>query len=159
MKTGKKLFIAIISLVILCALATKQTNDIKKAEWLIGTWKNTTPRGSIYETWSKANDNEFSGKSYIVKEKDTVVFENIRLVQEQDGLFYIPAVKNQNDGLPVRFATQTISETLLVFENPRHDFPQIISYTKISADSLVAEISGTKNGQERKQTFPMKRVK
>jgi len=159
MKTGKELFVAIVSLVILCALTTKQANDIKKAGWLIGTWKNTTSRGSIYETWNKANDNEFSGKSYLVKEKDTVVFENIRLVQEQDGLFYIPTVKNQNGGLPVRFATQTISETQLVFENPRHDFPQIISYTKISADSLVAEISGTKNGQERKQTFPMKRVK
>jgi len=61
--------------------------------------------------------------------------------------------------LPVRFATKTISETQLVFENPQHDFPQTISYTKITADSLVAEISGTKNGHERKQIFPMKRVK
>lgn len=46
----------------------------------------------------------------------------------------------------------------LVFENPMHDFPQIISYTKITCDSLVAQISGEKNGQERKQAFPMKRV-
>lgn len=159
MKTGAKFFIAVVSLTILCAWATKQTNDINKAEWLIGTWENKTQRGSIYETWSKTSDNKFSGKSYIIKEKDTIVFENIRLVQEQDGLFYIPIVKNQNDGLPVRFATKTISENQLVFENPQHDFPQIISYTKISSDSLVAEISGTKNGQERKQTFPMKRVK
>ena len=159
MKTATKLFIAAIGLTVLCAWTTKQTNDIKKTEWLIGTWENKTQRGSIYETWSKTNDNEFSGKSYIVKEQDTIVFENIRLVQEQDGLFYIPTVKNQNDGLPVRFATRTISETKLIFENSKHDFPQIISYTKISADSLVAEISGIKNGQERKQTFPMKRVK
>jgi len=159
MKTGTKFFISIVSLIILCAWTMKQTNEIEKAEWLIGTWENKTQRGSIYETWSKTADNEFSGKSYIVKEQDTIVFETIRLAQEQDGLFYIPNVKNQNDGLPVHFATKTISETQLVFENPQHDFPQIISYTKISADSLVAEISGTKNGQERKQTFPMKRVK
>lgn len=159
MKTGTKFLILFVGLTTICAWTTKQTNDIKKAEWLIGTWENKTQRGSIYETWSKTNENEFSGMSYIVKEKDTIVFENIRLVQEQDGLFYIPIVKNQNDGLPVRFSTKTISETQLVFENPQHDFPQIISYTKITADSLVAEISGTKNGQERKQTFPMKRVK
>jgi hypothetical protein len=137
----------------------RKTNDITKAEWLIGTWENKTPKGRIYETWSKTNDNEFSGKSYVIKDNDTIVFENIRLVQQQDGLFYIPVVKNQNDGLPVRFATKTISETQLVFENSKHDFPQIISYTKITSDSLVAEISGTKNGQERKQTFPMKRMK
>jgi hypothetical protein len=160
MKTGAKIFITIVGLATLCGCSTeKQTNDITKAEWVIGTWENKTPKGSIFETWSKASDNEFSGKSYIVKEKDTIVFENIRLVQEQDGLFYIPTVKSQNDGLPVRFATKTISETQLVFENPQHDFPQIISYTIINSDSLVAEISGTKNGQERKQTFPMKRVK
>lgn len=154
-----KFFITIVGLIILCALTRKQTYDIKKAEWLIGTWENKSLKGSIYETWSKTNDIELSGKSYILKEKDTIVFENIRLVQETDSLFYIPIVKNQNEGLPVRFSAKTISETQLIFENPQHDFPQIISYTKINTDSLTAEISGTKNGQNRKQTFPMKRVK
>lgn len=159
MKTGTKFFIAFVGLIVFCAWTTKQINDIKNAEWLIGTWENKTPKGSVYETWNKTNETEFAGKSYIVKEKDTIVFENIRLVQEQDVLYYIPTVKNQNEGLPVRFATKTISETQLVFENPKHDFPQIISYTKITSDSLVAEISGTKNGQERRQMFSMKRVK
>ena len=154
-----KFFITIVGLIILCALTRKQTYDIKKAEWLIGTWENKSLKGSIYETWSKTNDNELSGKSYILKEKDTIVFESIRLVQEPDSLFYIPIVKNQNKGLPVRFSAKTISETQLIFENPQHDFPQIISYTKINTDSLTAEISGTKNGQNRKQTFPMKQVK
>src|SRR5690606_21013709 len=107
--------------------------------WLIGTWENTKAKGSVYETWSKSDVNEFSGKSYMVKEQDTIVFENIRLVREQNKLFYIPTVKNQNENLPVRFIAKTISETQLVFENLQHDFPQIISYTRINADSLLAE--------------------
>jgi hypothetical protein len=134
-------------------------DDIKQAEWLIGTWENKTQRGSVYETWNKVSNIELAGKSYIVKEKDTIVFENVKLIQIQDTLFCIPTVKNQNDGLPVRFAIKIISNTQLVFENRQHDFPQIISYTKINTDSLVAQISGIKNGQERKQLFPMKRVK
>lgn len=69
MQTGTKFFIAVVGLIILCAWTTKQTNDIKKAEWLIGTWENKTQKGSIYETWNKTNDNEYSGKSYILKEK------------------------------------------------------------------------------------------
>ncbi|MBY0432721.1 MAG: hypothetical protein K2U26_01275, partial [Cyclobacteriaceae bacterium] len=93
------------------------------------------------------------------KEKDTTIFETVRLLQEKNSLFYIPQVKNQNGGLPVRFKEKQISDNELVFENPEHDFPQTISYTKITADSLVAEISGTKNGKERRQKFPMKRVK
>jgi Domain of unknown function (DUF6265) len=159
MKTGAKFFITVVSLAILYAWTIKYKNDIQKAEWLIGIWENKTQKGSIYETWTKSGDKEFSGKSYSVKDKDTIVFENIRIMQENKKLFYIPTVKNQNEGLPVRFASKTISENQLVFENPQHDFPQIIAYTKITSDSLIAEISGTKNGQKRKQTFPMKRVK
>lgn len=149
----------VICVIIFYGWTTQQAKEIKKAAWLIGAWKNKTPRGTIYETWTRTSDDEFSGKSYVMKDTDTIVFETIRLVQEQHGLFYIPTVKNRNDALPVRFALQVISDTALVFKNAQHDFPQIISYTKISADSLVAEISGTKNGQERKQAFPMVRVK
>jgi hypothetical protein len=153
-----KLFL-VIGLIVLCSWTVQQKNELSRAEWLIGTWENKTSRGSTYETWNKVSNDEFSGKSYMLKENDTVVFETIRLVREKDRLFYIPTVKNQNNNLPVRFAVKTISDTALVFENPQHDFPKIISYTKINTDALVAEISGTKNGQERKQTFPMKRVK
>lgn len=158
MKTRIILFAA-IGFILINTCTFNKINQIEKAQWLIGSWENKTPRGSIYETWSKTNDNEFSGKSYFINEKDTIVFENIQFVQEQGRLFYIPTVKNQNNGLPVRFSSKTISETQLVFENPEHDFPQIISYTKISADSLVVEILGTKNGKETKQNFPMKRLK
>ncbi len=142
-----------------CNWVNYSEKPIRKAEWIIGTWENKTQRGSIYETWVKINDDELSGKSYVLKEKDTVIFETIKLIQEQDSLFYIPTVNNQNDGLPVRFALKSSSDKELVFENPKHDFPQIISYTKINTDSLIAEISGIKNGNKRQQTFPMKRVK
>ncbi len=157
---GKKvLFLVIIGLVIFSGWTSRHTNELKNAEWLIGTWENKTARGSIYETWDKTSASEFAGKSYIVKEKDTVVFETLRLVQEKDKLFYIPTVKDQNDGLPVRFTAKTVSGTELVFENPQHDFPQVIAYTKAGTDSLVAQISGTRNGQERRQVFHMKRVR
>jgi hypothetical protein len=155
----KKIVFAIVGVIFFCSWIAQQKSEIKKAEWLIGTWENKTQRGCLYETWTKISDDELSGKSYILKEKDTIVLETIRLVQEQNSLFYIPKVKNQNDDMPVRFTTKIVSDVELVFENPQHDFPQIISYTKINADSLVAEISGIKNGKERKQTFPMKRVK
>ncbi|MPT35526.1 MAG: hypothetical protein E2604_10670 [Flavobacterium sp.] len=138
---------------------TQQSTDIKKANWIIGTWENKTSKGSLYETWRKINDHEYRGKSYILQGKDTVVFETIQLVQEGSNLFYIPTVKDQNNNQPVHFIAKTSSTTQLVFENRQHDFPQMITYTKTSADALTAEISGTKNGQERKQSFPMKRIK
>lgn len=154
----KGTLLTIIGSIIICSCAVPPKSHLKKTEWLLGAWENKTPRGIIYETWKKTNENELVGKSYIIKENDTIVFENIRLVQEQGGLYYIPTVKDQNNDLPVRFAAKTISDTHMMFENPDHDFPQIISYTKVASDSLVAEISGKINGLERKQTFRMKRV-
>lgn len=133
-------------------------NQMEKAEWLLGTWKNTSQRGSVYETWAKNSEHEFVGKSYKVKNQDTIVFERVRLVYEENQLYYIPTVSGQNNNQPVRFALKKISEKELVFENPEHDFPQVISYTKIREDSLVAEIFGVRNGETKRHTFPMKKV-
>lgn len=159
MKTQTKCLSTLLGFIILCGWSVQQTNTIEKAEWLIGTWENKTPGGSIYETWIKTNHKKLSGKSYILKEKDTIVFETIELVQQEGNLFYIPTVKNQNGGLPVRFAARKISENQLIFENKQHDFPQTISYMKTGTNSLLAEISGSKNGKERNQIFSMKRIK
>lgn len=156
---SKRTTAAVAAFFILSGWTLPLNNDIKNMDWLIGTWENKTQRGTIFETWKKLSEVELSGKSYILKDKDTIVLETIQLLQEQNNLFYIPKVKNQNDEAPVRFAAKIASDKELVVENPSHDFPQIISYTRISADSLVASIAGTKNGIERKQTFPMKRVK
>ncbi len=155
----KTIVFGILIISIFCNWQIKRKSILKKVEWLIGTWENKTKKGSIYETWTKKNDFTFSGTSYIIKEKDTIVFETIQLVEDKNNLFYIPSVKNQNNNEPVRFALKTISKTKLIFENQKHDFPQIISYTKNSDDTLVAEISGKKNGQKQKQIFAMTRLK
>lgn len=116
-----KYSVGILCLAILFGCATSHTEAIKKAAWLIGTWENKGSRQSMYETWSKINDRELSGKSYLLKGGEPVVLETIRLLQEQDSLFYVPVVNNQNEGLPVRFSATLISETVMVFENLHHD--------------------------------------
>lgn len=143
---------------VLISGSTVQESLLIKAEWLIGTWENKTPRGSIYETWDKIGISEYAGMSYILKESDTVIFESIRLLEKSEGIFYIPRVEDQNEGLPIRFSLKSMTNKQFTFENLNHDFPQIISYTLIEKDSLVAEVSGVVNGQMRSQVFPMKRL-
>jgi hypothetical protein len=74
-------------------------------------------------------------------------------------LFYIPSVKAQNEGRPVCFTAVQVSDDRLVFSNPAHDFPQTITYSRTGTDSLLAVISGLRNGRLRQQDFPMKRLK
>lgn len=147
----------VLALASLTSCQAQKNESFVKAEWLIGTWENKTSNGTVYETWRKIAKDTFSGKNYALKDKDTVVFETILMVRENDDILYIPAVQNQNSGLPVRFKASITSEDVLTFENPEHDFPQVISYMRKGKDSLMAEISGLINGEGRSHKFPMKR--
>ena len=158
MKTPLKVFIILIT-VAFFSCTEEQTSDIKKAEWLIGTWENKTSEGSMFESWHKKNDQEFLGKSFMISEGDTIVIETIRLIEENETLYFIPTVKDQNEGKAVRFKVKLIDEHKMIFENKSHDFPNLVSYTRVSSDSLLAEISGMAEGQKKVMTFPMKRIK
>ncbi|WP_114938977.1 DUF6265 family protein [Mucilaginibacter endophyticus] len=141
------------------AFGQKKTAPIRQAKWLIGSWKNQSAKTLDIETWKKLNDSIFLGRSYSLAGADTVSSEHIRLEQHSGKLYYIPTVKNQNDGKAVTFTLTSVDSKHLVFENPEHDFPQKITYTQISKDSLVAEISGIRKGKQKAIPFPMKRVK
>ncbi len=156
---SKTKILLISALFFLCCWKADTRPQLRSAEWLLGTWAyRPAPGKSIYETWTRSGGETLSGVSYMLKEKDTLVFETVKLVQKNEQLLYIATVRQQNNGVPVAFASKTVSDTELVFENLRHDFPQQIRYAGVGADSLVAEISGVKNGTRRKQSYPMKRL-
>ena len=153
------LVVAFITLVHTSSYAQQKSNPISHAKWLIGSWKNQSAKTVDIETWKKLNDSTFIGRSYSLTGADTVSSEHIRLEQHKGKLYYIPTVKNQNGGKAVTFTLTSSNNKHLVFENPEHDFPQKITYTLITNDSLVAEISGTKKGRQKAIQFPMKRVR
>ncbi|MDB5146484.1 MAG: hypothetical protein JWQ57_504 [Mucilaginibacter sp.] len=152
-------------LIVICIAFThnsfgqKKATPIAQAKWLIGSWKNQSAKTLDIETWKKLDDSTFLGRSYSLAGTDTVSSEHIRIEQHAGKLYYIPTVKNQNDGKAVTFTLTSANNQHLVFENPEHDFPQKITYTQINKDSLVAEISGAWKGKQRAIQFPMKRDK
>jgi hypothetical protein len=56
------------------------------------------------------------------------------------------------------FEAQDVSDTLVTFENAKHDFPQRIVYRRHGRDSLIARIEGVRNGRVRGIDFPYARV-
>ena len=134
----------------------KKYEQLNKLNWIIGQWENKTPEGYLTETWTKENDSTFSGQAYfIIKEKDTVHSETITLIQVNEDLIYRPTVKGQNNDEPVDFTLSTDTENSFTFENPKHDYPQKITYKKINNKSLVATISGLQQGKQSSESYPM----
>ena len=137
---------------------SNQFHLIENANWLIGKWQHISSEGILTETWEKLNDSTYAGKSFFVIGKDTVSSETIRLEQHGKTLLYIPTVKDQNNEQPISFVQTSSSTKQMVFENQKHDFPQLISYTQTNKTALVAEISGVINGKKKSQSFPMQKM-
>lgn len=132
-------------------------DQIKELAWLEGTWQNTTPDGLYTEQWTKESDSVFSADATVIKDKDTLFYETVVLDQKGDSLHYIVTTPKQNDAKPVSFTLKSFTANSYIFENKQHDFPQRITYTKVTNDSLMAEISGTQDGKPALEQFPMKR--
>ncbi|HNP32938.1 MAG TPA: DUF6265 family protein [Flavobacterium sp.] len=135
----------------------KKFEKLEKMNWLIGSWEQALPEGILTESWTKENDSTYSGKSFFIKQKDTIHLESIVLIQKNEELFYIPTVKGQNNDEPVTFKLTSDAENAFTFENPKHDYPQKIMYKKVASDRLVAVISGKQQGKDGQESYPMKR--
>lgn len=137
----------------------KEFTQLNKANWFLGNWENLSETARFEEIWSKVNDSTLLGESIVVMARDTVFYEKMDLFQKNDSLILKISVKDQNKEKPVSFYLTKSDDKELTFENPKHDFPTKIVYTKISNDSMVGAIYGKKEGKEVSETFPMKRTK
>jgi hypothetical protein len=137
--------------------AEKKFDKLEKLNWLVGSWEQKLPEGTLVENWKMENDSTYSGESYFIKEKDTLSFESIELLQKGDMLYYIPTVKGQNNDKPVTFKMTSDADNSFTFENPAHDYPQKIVYKKAGANDLIATISGKQQGKDSQESYAMKK--
>lgn len=136
----------------------KEKSRLERAEWLLGRWENNSKEGNLSETWVKNGNNAYTAETFIVVGKDTVFKEHSSLEETGKTLQCVITIPDQNEAKPVVFTMTKQEDNLMVFENPKHDFPTMIRYEH-KGDSTIAEISGIQKGKFAKERFPMKKVK
>ncbi|MFY7839354.1 MAG: DUF6265 family protein [Lacibacter sp.] len=147
-----KTIVTVLLVLLLCCKSNAQANS-NSLKWMVGSWKINTGSGSIIEEWQITNDSTLNGKSYFIKNAtDTIPQETIELAYRNGNWYYIPTVKNQNNGQPVSFTLIFLRGTEFISQNPEHDFPQRIAYRRIG-NQLFASIEGKRNGKYSKQNF------
>ena len=136
-----------------CQASINPATDLKKLEWLQGTWirTNAKPGQSGNETWLRVSASELQGSAFTLKGQDTLFTEKLKLVVKGNNIYYVADV-SENKG-PVDFKFTGISENGFTCENPEHDFPKKISYQK-EGNKLKATISG--NGRSVDYLFEKK---
>jgi len=126
---------------------------------MLGSWIADHDSTKYIESWTKMSDSLFVSTGCMLKGADTLFSELVEIKVKNGKIFYIPTVKDQNDGQAVSFEVNNLSDTSFVAENLKHDFPQRISYT-LKGDSVIAFIEGeTKNKEIRREYFNMKKKK
>lgn len=128
--------------------ATPARAAIADLGWLAGDWGGTLGRATIEERWTPAAGGAMLAMSRTIKDDRLAAFEYVRIVERDGGLVYIA---QPNGRPPTEFVLTGMTADSATFENPAHDFPKMIRYTRRPDGSLEARISGA--GGERPQTF------
>lgn len=113
-------------------------------EILSGQWKMTDQ--DVIESW-EFNGNFLEGVVLEISGKDTIVTEELKIMEKDGAIYYEPTVKNQNEGKAISFKLIQSENNKWIFENQAHDFPQQIEYNFITNDSLLASIKGELIGE------------
>jgi Domain of unknown function (DUF6265) len=110
---------------------------------LSGQWIANGDDGKILEQWYAGSENRIlEGGSFQINGTDSILTERLTIAATDSGIYYIAAVKGQNNNQPVAFRMMPSENGQLIFENPDHDFPKKLMYTFSGDDSLTVNVYG-----------------
>ena len=123
-------------------------------EWFAGCWEQRTANRVVREHWMTPAGSPMLGMSRTtrrVADRDsTLDFEFLRVVLRDGGLIF---VAQPGGAPPTEFREESATDSSVAFVNPKNSFPQRIIYRRLSADSLVARIEGSRGGTIRGTDF------
>jgi len=139
------------------ASAQQAGAPVRQLSWIAGCWRQTSGNGNrvVDEQWMSLRGATMLGMSRTVRGDSLLELEFLQILEQSGRVVYHAQPSGQR---PADFVASAVSDTLVVFENPEHDFPQRIIYRRRGADSLIARIEGTRNGKTRGIDFPYARV-
>jgi hypothetical protein len=115
--------------------------------WLVGTWSGGGGPITFEERWTPPAGGAMLAVSRTLKGDRMVTFEYLRIVERDGTLVYIAQPEGRP---PTEFTLTAITADSATFENPAHDFPKMIRYTKRADGSVEARVS---DGGAKGETF------
>ncbi len=113
---------------------------VAQLNWLPGVWAGTLGSSEIEERWTPAAGGSMLAISRTIRGGVMNAFEFLCIVERGGGLVYAAMPNGRQPA--TEFALTKIEGESLTFENPAHDFPKMIRYSRRPDGSLEAVISG-----------------
>ena len=134
-----------------------QAGPVHQLSWIAGCWRrsNAASGRTSDEQWMAPLGHTMLGMARTVRGDSIIEFEHLQILERSGRAVYHAEPSGQP---PADFEAREVSDTLVTFENPAHDFPQRVIYRRRGRDSLIARIEGTRNGRVRGVDFPYARA-
>ena len=132
------------------AAAPQPPAGIERLAWLQGCWSVTMGEREVEEYWMAPKGTSMLGIGRTTRRGVLADYEMTLIRQAEDHLVY---EAHPSDQPVATFYSIDVSPSRIVFENPKHDFPQRIGYER-KGNTLLAWIEGTQNGKTRRVEFP-----
>jgi hypothetical protein len=121
-----------------------------KLTWLAGSWARDSAGTRSEEHWMAARGGLMAGMNRRVSGGRARSFEFLRIQALGDSIAYLASPNNRT---PTVFPLKELGEKRVVFENPKHDFPQRVMYWLGSDGRLFARVEGTMDGKPAAEDF------
>ena len=127
---------------------------IDRMAWLAGVWVGSTGQTTIEERWTPPAGGSMLAISRTIKKDGAMsAFEFLCIVERDGGLVYSAMPNGRSPATD--FTLTKLDADGATFENPAHDFPKMIRYTRRDDGTLEAVVSGSSG--ENAERFVFKR--
>lgn len=124
--------------------------SIEDVAWIAGNWTGTMGTSEIEERWTPPKGGAMLAVARTVKDGRMRMHEYLRIIERDGGLVYVA----QPWGNPkTEFPLVEMDGKRLVFENPRHDSPQRITYELSNEGVLTATTGFIHGGKPKPYSF------
>ncbi|HSB54656.1 MAG TPA: DUF6265 family protein [Gemmatimonadales bacterium] len=142
---------AVLAATLLVTAGGLEAQQVNTLAWMAGCWRQLDAGVTVEEVWLAPAGGTMIGLSRSVEDDSTRSTEHMVIrPAASGGLVYEAAPSGQEPGA---FLAATVTDSLVIFENLTHDFPQQIRYSRLPGDSLLAVVSGTVRERLRTITF------
>jgi Domain of unknown function (DUF6265) len=131
----------------------KARATLSQVAWISGVWIGGSGASTFEERWTPPAGGSMLAVARTIRDGVMGSFEFLCLVERDGGLVYTAMPNGRSPATD--FTLTKIDADSATFENPAHDFPKMVRYTRRPDGSLEAVVSGDAN--QRPQTFVFKR--
>ena len=133
--------------------STRAKASIADVSWISGVWTGGAGVTTLEERWTPSAGGVMIGVSRTIRDGTQSAFEFLCIVEREGGLVYQAMPNGRSPATD--FTLTKVDADNAIFENPAHDYPKMIRYSRKADGSLEAVIS-LENGQK-PQTFTFKK--